>query len=251
MTNNNLHFVTSDASFEGLGLGWICPTANQPDYAGFFDSGSYANLAMGGESVQVNSQPQLTAGVNGQNPPYLTLSPSSYIQTQITPKDALTVVALCSLKTDQTSPLVSNYAGGTNCLQIRAGGSGAEKILHFYAQFPGGYVVSDLVGTNTLDKWAIRAFTLSIVNPDSSSPSASLGNYDITTNESQSGGPSSANSSVPSQAPLLIGADLGGTGEGSVNVNSIVISNNLMSLDDINSVASIMRLRAAAWGITV
>ena len=251
MTNKNLHLMTSNASFESLGFGWVSPTSIQPDYAGFFDTGSYKNLAMGGLAVQASAEPTMTAGVVGTNPPYMTLSPSSYIQTQISPTDSLTVVALCSLESDKMSPLVSNYAASVNSMQIRAGSAGNENIVHFFMQIPGSYVTSDLVDSKTVDKWAIRAFTMQATNPTTTAPSVSLGNYDLTTGKSQAGGPVSGNAAVPTQTPLLIGADFDGGGEGSVNVSSIVIVKSVLSSDDISAIGNIMRNRASDWGVTV
>lgn len=247
---NNLHLIAGPPAWDRLGNGWLAPVADQPDYAGFFDSGVLSNLAAGGAASPAVGPVAVTPGVQGSNPPYLALNSSAYIQTAVAPLDAFTVIALCALDdTDTSSVLVSNFAESPDAsFQIRTASAGS---VHAYCNFGGSTIYADTSGNVANSKWAIRAVTLSIAGAATTAPIATMRNTNLTTNTTVSGGPSNGSKLVVQQPMLRIGSDVTITDKAITKIASIVMATRVYTDDEIAAIADIMRARAAAWGVTV
>lgn len=255
MTATNLNItVGNGASFASQGIGWISPTVEQPKIAGFFDLNNLSNMAIGGAAPVVGgSAPAFVAGVQGENVPYITVSPTSRLQFDFSCQNGLTIIALCAFNvpsgnTDDTILASSYGANDGNAVQIR---SSSASQTHFYMELPGNYAYADLSDTADLSTWGIRTFTATIADATTTTSVLTMLNQNQMSGTSQSGGPSTGNAVFTSSPTLFVGCDGDKTGKGSVNINTFLAFDTALSVDDLASVVAILRARAASWGITV
>lgn len=169
-----VRLISGNVDLSSNPRGWLAPTSRQPVFASFYNSGFAGdNLVSGGTRAQIVGAPTLTAGIAGQELPYLTTAGGvNYLATSVPETASGTIIAVARMPTPTTGNatdgvIVGDYndTGTGNTMMIftaRTAPAGALRGRVPFSSAAGWNVAPPLTGN--MSSWLLCALRWNCVS---------------------------------------------------------------------------------------